>query len=150
MKSNRATSDGHGSNTIVACHPVRVQRKRSKGWKMPPNTVYVGRGTMWGNPFVIKKLGHNSWAVISTDTDDGKSHIVLKTNNKKDAVKFAIRAYEFWLLPYSHEAPSIDLFFFSVSQYEMIKSKLAGKNLACWCKEGEPCHADILLRLANG
>ncbi len=33
--------------------PVRVQRKRTKGWKMPPNTVYVGRGTKWGNPFAI-------------------------------------------------------------------------------------------------
>lgn len=26
---------------------------------------------------------------------------------------------------------------------------LRGKNLACWCKEGEPCHADALLELAN-
>lgn len=28
-------------------------------------------------------------------------------------------------------------------------SSLRGKNLACWCKEG-PCHADVLLQLANG
>jgi hypothetical protein len=27
---------------------------------------------------------------------------------------------------------------------------LRGKNLACWCKLGEPCHADVLLELANG
>lgn len=27
--------------------------------------------------------------------------------------------------------------------------ELAGKNLACWCKPGEPCHADVLLELAN-
>jgi len=26
---------------------------------------------------------------------------------------------------------------------------LRGKNLGCWCKVGEPCHGDILLRLAN-
>lgn len=26
---------------------------------------------------------------------------------------------------------------------------LRGKNIACWCKLGEPCHADVLLRLAN-
>jgi len=32
--------------------PVRIQRKRTKGWRMPPNTVYVGRGTKWGNPFI--------------------------------------------------------------------------------------------------
>jgi hypothetical protein len=26
---------------------------------------------------------------------------------------------------------------------------LRGKNLGCWCRLGEPCHADILLRLVN-
>ena len=36
--------------------PVRIQRKRTKGWKMPPNTVYVGRPTEWGNPFKIGVL----------------------------------------------------------------------------------------------
>lgn len=28
-------------------------------------------------------------------------------------------------------------------------SDLRGKNLACWCKLGTPCHADVLLELAN-
>lgn len=28
-------------------------------------------------------------------------------------------------------------------------AELRGKNLACWCKPGEACHADVLLRLAN-
>lgn len=31
---------------------------------------------------------------------------------------------------------------------EIIKD-LGGKNLSCWCKIGEPCHADILLKIAN-
>lgn len=31
----------------------------------------------------------------------------------------------------------------------IIKAELAGKNLACWCKQGAPCHADVLLDLAN-
>jgi len=26
---------------------------------------------------------------------------------------------------------------------------LKGKNLACWCKPGWPCHADVLLKIAN-
>lgn len=30
-----------------------------------------------------------------------------------------------------------------------LREKLAGRNLACWCKPGAPCHADVLLRLAN-
>lgn len=27
--------------------------------------------------------------------------------------------------------------------------ELRGKDLACWCRLGEPCHVDILLELAN-
>ena len=27
---------------------------------------------------------------------------------------------------------------------------LSGKNLACWCAPDHPCHADVLLELANG
>lgn len=30
-----------------------------------------------------------------------------------------------------------------------VRERLAGKNLACWCKPGTPCHADVLLELAN-
>jgi len=26
---------------------------------------------------------------------------------------------------------------------------LAGRNLACWCSLGKPCHADVLLEYAN-
>lgn len=37
--------------------PERIQRKRTKGWKMPENTIYVGRPTKWGNPFVVGKPG---------------------------------------------------------------------------------------------
>lgn len=33
--------------------PKRIQRKRTKGWKMQPNTVYVGRPSKWGNPFLL-------------------------------------------------------------------------------------------------
>lgn len=32
---------------------------------------------------------------------------------------------------------------------EMAKCELRGKNLACWCPLNEPCHADVLLVIAN-
>lgn len=32
---------------------------------------------------------------------------------------------------------------------EDVVRELRGKNLACWCKPGEPCHADVLLEIAN-
>lgn len=34
--------------------PKRIQRKRTKGWRMPPNAVYVGRPTRWGNPYPVE------------------------------------------------------------------------------------------------
>jgi hypothetical protein len=47
----------------------------------------------------------------------------------------AVRRYKRWL---------------SRTFYEQeIKEALAGKNLACWCEPGSPCHADILLEVAN-
>ena len=32
----------------------------------------------------------------------------------------------------------------------VIRQELAGHNLACWCKPGTACHADVLIDLANG
>ncbi len=33
---------------------------------------------------------------------------------------------------------------------EQVRDELAGKNLACWCPLDQPCHADVLLKIANG
>lgn len=95
--------------------PQRIQRKRSRGWKMPPNTVYVGRPGRWGNPF----LG-------------------------EDAAILFERAF-------------LDLGAFQMTAPQRLHMRrirdtyrdLRGKNLACWCKSGDPCHADILLKIAN-
>lgn len=32
---------------------------------------------------------------------------------------------------------------------DVIRRELRGKNLACWCRLDAPCHADVLLELAN-
>ena len=37
--------------------PKRIQRKRTKGWRMPPNTEYVGRPSKWGNPCTVAEYG---------------------------------------------------------------------------------------------
>ena len=45
--------------------PRRIMRKAAKGWRLPPETVYVGRGSKWGNPFPFdhqRYLG-KAWAV---------------------------------------------------------------------------------------
>lgn len=30
-----------------------------------------------------------------------------------------------------------------------VRENLRGRNLACWCRIGDPCHADVLLEIAN-
>lgn len=95
--------------------PKRIQRKRTKGWRMPPNTVYVGRPTIFGNPFKV-----------SADYD-------------------AIAMFKRWLDGASGTGGGGPR---RVSLLARL-SELRGKNLACFCKEGAPCHADILLELAN-
>jgi len=35
---------------------IRIQRKRTKGWKKPMWAIYVGRPSKWGNPFDWRTL----------------------------------------------------------------------------------------------
>lgn len=32
---------------------------------------------------------------------------------------------------------------------ELVRAELAGRDLMCWCRPGAPCHADVLLEIAN-
>lgn len=94
--------------------PKRIQRKAEKGWRLPENTVYVGRGSKWGNPF---PFDHQRYL--------GKA--------------WAVAAYGQWLTT-------------TLKGLGLVRehlSELRGKNLACWCHSDEPCHADLLLALAN-
>ncbi len=101
--------------------PHRVWRRRKKGWRMPPNTIYVGRGTKWGNPFRVGFDGHAQQCVKKF------SQLTKGVINTRTAASISMqRAY-----------PIKDI------------EELRGKNLSCFCKAGKPCHADILIRLAN-
>ena len=106
--------------------PERIQRKRSKGWQMPANAVYVGRPTKWGNPY---RIGGNY--------ADGEHDEILYDNiDAETAVNWYREAI-------AEQYPMIK---FTV---EDIRSELRGKDLACWCAPGKPCHADVLLEIAN-
>ncbi|WP_197739812.1 DUF4326 domain-containing protein [Pedobacter sp. BS3] len=145
----------HFSNEMLpAAIPVRVQRKRVKGWKIPENTVYVGRGSRWGNPFRVIQYSDKKWA-IKTDGSDKCSEILTKHchavyDTKQEAVIDAIKCYGFWLLPYSHKEGSMMDFYQSMVVMDDALLSLKGKHLACWCGLDEQCHADLLLKLVNG
>lgn len=94
--------------------PKRIQLRRTKGWRMPPNTVKVDRTSkIFGNPF----------RVCSGMTADE-----------------AVTRYTAWISDIHGEGCDV---------IPLARRHLRGKNLGCWCKIGTPCHANVLLELAN-
>ena len=92
--------------------PKRIQRKRTKGFKLPPGAIYVGRPTVWGNPY-----------------REGIPEHYMTTPG-------AISAFACYAVERLRKEPCwLD--------------KLRGHDLACYCRPSKPCHADVLLRLAN-
>jgi hypothetical protein len=108
--------------------PERIQLSRPKGWRLPPNTVKVSRPGKWGNEFRIGDTVQR----FSTEN-------ICETITVTDAaVAVALYRERMELALKQHPAtmrPALD--------------ELRGRNLACWCKPGQPCHADVLLEMAN-
>jgi hypothetical protein len=87
---------------------------------MPPNTIYVGRPSRFGNPYTF---GHAVQFRPGVNT-------VLTT---RAGLVRAYREYIFRCLD---------------SQSDWL-APLRGKDLACWCKLSDECHADALLDALN-
>lgn len=106
--------------------PGRVQLKRTKGWKMPPNTVKVDRTTRWGNPFTPKMLCVTPTKGFFVGDQIGVQGAIDLFKDACDLAKAQ-----------------------NPAAWEVFIGPLRGKNLACWCKLTAPCHADILGNLAK-
>src|SRR5262249_19560563 len=110
----------------TSLRPCRVQLRRTRGWRMPANTVKVDRTTRFGNPFSIEDYGreravalHRAWIT----GEGGNPPIPSKLLRDLEARRMEVIS----ALP-----------------------SLRGKNLACWCPLPEPgkpdiCHAALLL-----
>ncbi|HEV7346148.1 MAG TPA: DUF4326 domain-containing protein [Devosia sp.] len=112
--------------------PVRIVLSRKAGFDLQATSLAlnglpaqsVARPGPWGNPFSI-------------------AEVMGETGLGRDAAQQeAVRRHERWIkgdLAGPKSAPMLD---------EM-RTRLGGRNLACWCRQGSPCHVDVLLRLAN-
>ena len=134
--------------------PQRIQLSRKKGWRLPPNTVVVSRPSKWGNPFTVDRWDFPIpdcplWACVARDSHS----VVQRFDRREDAVAKAVEMYrEMMVLRGQHGQRWLDFLWKYRIREESVTtsiSYLRGKNLACWCKLGEPCHADVLLELAN-
>jgi hypothetical protein len=143
---------------------VRLQLSRRAGFNLQAASqaanglpaVNVARPTKWGNPFDFRK-SDCCWIALSfgcradrpgrqeasvrafrawIDPPDGKrtASLTLQVRLGNEQTSVAIGAEIS-----AGAAPSLD----------DLRAALRGRNLACWCKAGDPCHADVLLEMAN-
>lgn len=128
--------------------PQRIQRKRTKGWRVPLCSCgcgkparYVGRPGKWGNPFAAKtqrgEAGLSSMAREILAADFRRWITEPLFYGWPDSVN-AGGCADHLGVPYKGR-PSP----------ESVLSELRGHDLMCWCPLDQPCHADVLLELAN-
>ena len=118
--------------------PQRIQRKRTRGWRKPENTVLVTRPGRWANPFIgpqavdahrrLVELLYDGHSVAASACSGG-----LLINTVRFDAHFAGNDREFaTYLPQSFDFES-----------------LRGVNLGCFCPLDRPCHSDTLLEICN-
>lgn len=111
--------------------PTRITLSRQKGWRMPPNTVKVCRPGIWGNPFAVS-LDLSAFEAVAMHKEwlGGADWTAwMWSHHRRHLLRHDVRSK--W------------------GKFEALLADLRGKNLACWCKPDQPCHADTLLKLAN-
>lgn len=94
---------------------------------MPEGAVYVGRPTRWGNPFPVGSVVN----IVGQDGEYGEAYGTV-------TLDLSIAAYRLWAeeqMAWSTRDDFLD--------------PIKGRDLACWCPLDQPCHADVLLELAN-
>lgn len=130
--------------------PVRIQRRRTKGWRLPAGTRCVDRSSRWGNPFPVEKVRRRiatSWDFgFNTDTRLWNSYFLNRVKPRLREVSQALA-----------EQAAVDIFRACAEEFRDFDPEgfaewiapLRWRNLACWCALDTPCHADVLLELAN-
>jgi hypothetical protein len=113
--------------------PQRIQIRRTKGWRMPEGAANVSRPTVWGNLF---RVGSTNWRPAVDHIETGRWD---RTNLAPMTLADVIEAHRRMVLRDMQDAD------YAAS----LRFALAGKDLACWCPLDQPCHADVLLEIAN-
>ena len=120
--------------TISLSRPLRIQLKRVKGWRMPPNTIKVDRTTVWGNPF---RPGHECVFLPGRKVSDNRHAASLYLGFAPDQKKLVAAAKK--ILRGANLACWCKLCDLHTD------GKPAGEDCP-WC---EPCHVDTLIKIAN-
>lgn len=127
--------------------PSRIRLSRAKGWRMPPHTMKVDRSTRWGNPFRSSERAMDGAASVTLAS--GLEWMPDSWWTDADVVAM----FEQWMTG----AQIVDAETGVPLRADVLEligappaiEPLRAKDLACWCEPGAPCHADVLIALAN-
>lgn len=135
------------NNALLNAVPVRLQRSRQHK-QVSPNglpIVYVGRPSMWGNPF---KLVGDMVYVDASHRRKILSPWVYYYDGGGYTVDDVIKLFRDLMMDLnSHKVEDAIYQRFRLMR-DRIKD-LQDKNLSCWCPTTCKCHADVLLEIAN-
>lgn len=141
--------------TTLTRPPQRVQRRMTQGWRAPLDPqgrppVYVGRPGKWGNPFKVGG-GYVTRGVI--DSPSPISGPYAEGTYQCRDIEGNTVSYEARTVKDAAEAVELFRAYIKGSWFwdrATIQRDLGGRDLMCWCKTTDVCHADVLLGLANG
>jgi len=138
--------------------PKRIQMTRQKPWRDDnPDAIVVDRRSKWGNWYKVVRIGSlyqlqkyrdalpdpKAWVVIQVDKRGHRTGSQWAGfTDKADATRFAVEMHA-----RSLRATRLDLD--GLHHHKFYLGELRGHDLACWCPLDQPCHADVLLELAN-
>lgn len=115
--------------------PERIQLRRTKGWRKPEGAVVVARPSKWGNPFrVVPVRRSGPFDLLHGELFVGQ-YTGIESARRSATERFRC---------------AVNLGWGDVPWPDEIRDSLCGRDLACWCPLDQPCHADVLLEIANG
>jgi Domain of unknown function (DUF4326) len=133
---------------IATARPVRLRLSRMKGYSLRGHSlavnglpaIVVSRPSVWGNPFWC--INEEGWPLM-VDKRDPEFHL---SYNHQAIELLGLKDGLSW-----RHAPAAAVALFRARCVDGLPSleSLRGNNLACWCSLGAPCHADVLLEMAN-
>lgn len=128
--------------------PRRIQLRRTKGYRKPPGAVVVARPGKWGNPY----------RVLPVPVYHGRSVVGMRWRVVRDDLPLTVPGEIFRYKSGAHRL-AVDLHRAYVliclrgpagqALRDAMDAELRGRDLACWCPLDQPCHADVLLEVAN-
>lgn len=113
---------------------IPIQRRRTRGFKHPPGTLFVDRTGIFGNPYKIRFCGVDYHVELNGNTVGGVYGF------EQDARKAAVELFRQHLANMKIYKPAV----FTA----MLERVRAAPYIACYCPVGSPCHRDVWIELA--